>query len=229
MQQLPLSVRLRDRAVFASYFPAGNGEAVAHLEAVAAGGRAGTSWLCGPQGSGKTHLLQAVCARAAESCRAGYFPLGEFARLGIGTLEGWQALDCVCLDDLGAIVGRIDWERQIFRLHRELEERGARLVAAAGSPPALLGWALPDLGSRFAAAAIFQLRALSESEQAEALRWRARARGLELPEETTRYLLRRFPRDMHTLYGLLDALDDAALAAQRRITVPFVRHVLGEP
>jgi DnaA family protein len=40
--------------------------------------------------------------------------------------------------------------------------------------------------------------------------------------------LRRFPRDMHTLYELLDTLDEAALIAQRKLTVPFIRSVLKE-
>jgi DnaA family protein len=31
---------------------------------------------------------------------------------------------------------------------------------------------------------------------------------------------------MRTLYHLLDTLDEAALAAQRRLTVPFIREVL---
>jgi hypothetical protein len=32
---------------------------------------------------------------------------------------------------------------------------------------------------------------------------------------------------MRRLYDLLDTLDLAALAAQRRLTVPFIREVLG--
>jgi chromosomal replication initiation ATPase DnaA len=31
---------------------------------------------------------------------------------------------------------------------------------------------------------------------------------------------------MRTLYELLDTLDEAALTAQRRLTVPFIREVL---
>jgi DnaA family protein len=109
-----------------------------------------------------------------------------------------------------------------------MQERGAQLVISAEVPPALIQWSLPDLGSRCAASAIFQLRALDEEEQQEALKLRARARGVELPDDTARWLLRRFPRDMHTLYELLDTLDEASLVAQRRLTVPFIRTVLKE-
>jgi len=134
----------------------------------------------------------------------------------------------VSLDDIDVVVGQIEWERALFSIVREVEDAGSRMIVSAKSPPALLKWALPDLGSRLSAGAVFQLRALDEAEQQEALQLRARLRGLELPEETSRWLQRRFPRDMRTLYEILDTLDEAALVAQRRLTVPFIRSVLRE-
>lgn len=226
MYQLPLGVRLPDRAVFGSFLPARNREALEHARRVAGGEAAGATWICGPASAGKTHLLQAICAHAAEARGVGYFPLAELAGLGAGVLEGLPQLQCICLDDLEAVAGRLEWEKAIFGLLREVEECGGALVMAARPPPALIGWALPDLGSRCAAGAVLPLRALDEAEQQQALQLRARLRGFELPEETSRWLQRRFPRDMRRLYGLLDTLDEAALAAQRRLTVPFIRQVL---
>jgi len=227
MQQLPLGIRLPDRAVFASFLPGPNREAFEHARRAAGGQAPGATWICGPASAGKTHLLQAICSQAAEARRAGYFPLAELATLGTGVLEGLPQLECLCLDDLEAVVGRLEWEKAIFGLLREVEEGGGALIMAARPPPALLAWALPDLGSRCAAGAVLQLRALDETEQQQALQLRARLRGVELPEETSRWLQRRFPRDMRRLYGLLDTLDEAALTAQRRLTVPFIREVLG--
>jgi len=226
MRQIPLGVRLPDRAVFASFLPARNAQALAHVQRLANGGAAGLTWLCGPGGSGKTHLLQAACAAASERMRAGYVPLGEMAPLGVGVLEGLPQLQCLCLDDVEQVAGHAGWELAIFALLRELEESGGRLLLAARPPPGLLNWALADLSSRCGAGAVFQLRVLGEDEQRAALQLRARLRGLELPEETWQWLHKRFPRDMATLYALLDRLDEAALAAQRRLTVPFIREVL---
>jgi len=250
MKQIPLGVRIPDRAVFDSFLPARNRQAVEYAVSVADGTTAGgtvvgavdigaagsgtnvgtpaVTWLCGPASVGKTHLLQAIVARASQRGRAGYFPLIELAPLGVGVLEGLTSLDCICLDDLDQVVGRLDWETSLFGLLRELQERDGDLVVAVHSPPALLPWALRDLGSRFAAAAIFQLRELDESEQQQALQLHAHVRGFELPDDTARWLQRRFPRDMRTLYDLLDTLDEAALVAQRRLTVPFIRSVLKE-
>jgi|ERR1700722_20956033 DnaA-homolog protein len=224
MRQIPLGVRLPDRAVFESFLPARNAEALAHAQRVAFGGPAGLTWLCGPHGAGKTHLLQAICAGARG--RAGYVPLAEVAALGVGVLEGLPQLACLCLDDIDTIIGQDDWERGIFALLRELQDSGGSLIAAAQAPPALLAFALPDLRSRCAAGTVLQLRVLDESEQSQALKLRARVRGFELPDETLQWLQRRFPRDMASLYRLLDALDEAALVAQRRLTIPFIREVL---
>jgi DnaA-homolog protein len=228
MRQLPLGVRLQDRAVFASFLAGRNLQALEHVRTLACGASGGVAWLSGAAGTGKTHLLQAACAAAGQTLRAGYLPLAELGPLGTGVLDGLRDIECLCLDDVHAVAGDAAWERALFALFCALDEHGGRLFAAACAPPALLAWALPDLGSRFAASAVFQLRALDEEEQREALKLRARVRGLELPEETARYLQRRFPRDMRTLYELLDTLDEAAIIAQRRLTVPFIRSVLKE-
>jgi DnaA family protein len=144
-------------------------------------------------------------------------------------LEGLATtLDVVCIDDLDRVVGELEWEHALFGVFRETVEKDGRLVVSAKAPPALLPWKLPDLGSRFTAAAIFQLRELDEDEQQSVLQLRARVRGFELPDDTSRWLQRRFPRDMRTLYELLDTLDEAALVAQRRLTIPFIRSVLKE-
>jgi DnaA-homolog protein len=226
MRQLALGVRLKERATFTSFHTVGNAELVLHLQAVAAGRARGAVWCAGPPASGKSHLLQAVCAQAAAPLRAGYFPLSELLALGPGAFEGAGALDIVCVDDIERCAGDDAWERALFALYREIEERRGSFIAAAAAPAAALPWRLADLRSRLAASLAFAVHALDDEQQLAALTIRAAARGLELPEETGRYLQRRFPRDMATLAHLLDTLDDASLVAQRRLTVPFIRAVL---
>jgi DnaA-homolog protein len=235
LSQLTLALRLRERAVFDSFVAGLNSAAVEQLQTIARGAMTGMFWLSGPTGVGKSHLLQALCALARErGSEVTYLSLGQLAQFGPGVLDGWQDSRIIALDDMEQVAGDPKWELRLFGLHREVEERGASLLAAAKQPPLQLRFTLPDLASRFAAATLITLRPLDEIAQREALRLRAAARGLELPEETARYLQRRFPRDLSTLYELLDQIDDAALRAQRRLTVPFIREVLarylpGEP
>lgn len=43
------------------------------------------------------------------------------------------------------------------------------------------------------------------------------------------FLFRRHARDLGALLALLDRIDRESLAEQRRITVPFVRRIVGLP
>lgn len=230
MQQLPLGVRLRDRANFASFVPGENGGLVRWLESLARGEAPLTSrvaLLQGAEGAGKTHLLLAATALASARSRAGYVDLPDLREAGPAVLDGWQGLDFLAVDDLQAVIGEPAWEAALFRLYRDFDERGAVLLFASERPPATLPWTLSDLRTRVLGSTTHAVQELDEPGRLEALKTRAALRGVELPAETLRYLQRRFPRDMRTMYALLDTLDDAALSAQRRLTVPFVREVLG--
>jgi DnaA family protein len=227
LKQLPLAIRLRERAVFDNFVAGPNAAAVEQLRALAAGAADGIYWLSGPAGLGKSHLLQASCALArVAGAESVFLSLAQLKPFGPESLDGWQAARVIALDDIEQVIGDRDWEQALFRLHREVEERRASLLCAAPSPPLRLNFSLPDLASRFAAANLLTMHALDEREQREALRLRALARGLELPEESALYLQRRYRRDLPTLYQLLDEIDEAAFRAQRRLTLPFIRQVL---
>ena len=224
--QLPLGVRLRETATFDNYHPGGNGDVARMLrEGIAAEGE--FIYLWGGHGSGKTHLLQAVCHQvSARAQPLAYFPMRETAKLPAEILEGVEQLPLVIVDDVDAVAGRAEWERGLFHLYNRVRERDGNLIMAGCHSPAAIAIELPDLRTRLAAGLVLQLRALNDQDKAEALRLQARQRGMVMPEEVAGYLLRRCPRDMAALFSLLDVLDQASLAAQRKLTVPFVKEVL---
>jgi DnaA family protein len=222
MQQLPLGVRLGDAARFEHFVAGPNREA---LERLRGEEPPRLVWLWGRAGTGKTHLLQASCAAVgARGGAATYLDLEAGGTPAL--LEGCEALDLVCLDALERVCDDGDWNAAIFRLHTLMQDCGGRLYVATTAPPASLRFRLPDLRSRLLAAPVYQLHGLDEDGQIAALEHRAARRGLELTHDAAAYLLHRMPRDMHSLCALLDRLDEAALAAQRRLTVPFLRQVL---
>lgn len=228
-RQMPLPIRLRPSSVFSSYHAGPNAAVVAALQDLQRLGPSPVVFLYGMSGTGKSHLLQALCARAGEQRQpAAYLPMRELCELGPDILAGTERLSLVCLDDVGTVLPQMEWNRVLFNLHRELEERGGKLILADVQPPAAIACALRDLSSRIMAGTVLRLQSLPESGQMAALRLHAEQRGLELPDEVGQYLLRRLPRDLHALCIFLDELDLAALTAQRRLTVPFVRQVLGE-
>jgi len=220
VKQLALGVRLRADAVFESFWPALNGEIVAALRTPSTV----PLWLWGAPASGKTHLLQAVCAAAGEA--AAYFPLDRALALPPEALAGFERSRVLCVDDVDAVAGDLAWERALFRLFNEAAELRTRLIFAAAAAPRQAGWSLEDWRSRAGACVVYQLRELDDEGRVEALRLRAAQRGLQLPYETSEYLLKRMPRDLRSLFEILDQLDEASLVAQRRLTIPFIRDAL---
>ncbi len=225
-RQLPLPIRLRASSVFASYHAGPNADVVALLSDLSVVATPAL-FVYGAPGVGKSHLLQALCARAGEQRRAAsYLPLRELAVYGPELLAGAEQMAMVCLDDAGTVLTQPDWNRALFNLYRELEERGGKLVLAGEQPPAAIAFALRDLSSRVLAGTVLRVQPLAELDQIAALRLHAGQRGLELPDDVANFLLRRLPRDMRSLCDFLDELDLASLTAQRRLTVPFVSQIL---
>lgn len=225
--QLPLALALRDSARFASYFPGPNAEIVHSLQALAAGEGESLVFLSGTGGVGKTHLLQAACHAAGRCGQAvAYVPLGEWRSLAPAMFTGLEKLQLVCVDDVDAIAGQKAWETGLFHLFNRSRAAGCRLLFAADRRADRIGLQLPDLVSRLGWGVSYQLKPLDADAVQQALRYRARSRGLDLPAETAAFLMKRIPRDLPSVFELLDRLDTAAIVEQRRLTVPFVKSVL---
>jgi DnaA family protein len=229
--QLALNLRLRDSASFANFHPARNAEAVDCLRRALASLATDQPterviYLWGPPGSGRTHLLQAACHLAQSSALSfAYVPLHDAVQLAPSALDDLDAAPLVCLDDVQTIAGKREWEVAVFALAERLRTRNGLLLTAAAAPPAQLNLTLPDLVTRMTWGPVFPLHALDDDEKLAALQLRAARLGLELPFDVARYVLSRYPRDMHSLFAWLERVDRQSLAAQRKLTIPFVREL----
>jgi DnaA family protein len=226
--QLPLDIRLLDGASFENYYPGPNRQALDCLLGSLDEPAPGFTYLWGKAGVGKTHLLQAHCRAASDRGKpSAYLPLA--AHLPPAVLDGLEGMAVLCIDDIHARSGQARWESSLFALYNRCRDAGTQLVVTGRAPPTALGIALPDLASRLSWGLVLRLRELAESDKAAALQQRARCRGLELSPTVAVFLLRRCPRDMSSLFRALERLDRAAVAARRRLTIPFVKTVLESP
>ena len=225
--QLPLALRYPPDQRLETFVapPAG---ALAQLRALAQVPGADWLYLTGPAGVGKSHLALAVCAAAeAAGRRAAYLPL----KAGVGrlreALDALEGSDVLALDGIELVAGRREDEVALFDFHNRARAAGTGVLYAALHAPDAAGLALPDLRSRLGQCTRIVLDALDDTGRREVLRERARRRGLVLEDAALEWLLRRVGRDLAGLTALLDRLDRASLAAQRRLTVPFLRQTLG--
>ena len=223
--QIPLAMQLRDEATLDNFLavpavapllPALRGQLRPDGEAVI--------FLFGPVGAGKTHLLQGACHLAGAGAQ--YLPLADLRDCAAqDVLQGLEALDLVCLDDVHGVLGDAAWE--LFHLCNRARENNCRLLLAAAAAPRALAVNLPDLRSRLAWGMVYQLPRPGDEDKAAILRLRAACRGLALPAEVAAYIVSRAPRGTGDLLALLDALDHASLRDQRPLSIPFVKQSLG--
>jgi DnaA family protein len=226
--QLPLALRWPRRQRFEHFHAGANAAALAAVQSLASDAAAPWVYLHGALGSGRSHLLVAACqAASALGRRVQYLPL---AALGdrAAALRGVSGSELLALDDLGAIAGDREAEHALFDLYNRARAEGSALLFAADTTPAQLGLQLPDLRSRLGACTQFALKPLDDAERRAVLKAQAASRGIELDDSVLDWLFARYARDLGALLDLLDKLDQASLAAQRRITIPFLRSFLRE-
>lgn len=209
-----------EQSTFARFVTGANREVTDHLRRPHAG--FDCVWLFGDPGVGKTHLLQALCHEHAGSA---YVPAVRVVASG-ASLHGYGTFRAVGVDDLPHWLGRREAELAFVGLYDQLAARGARLVVTARRSPMDEDFALNDLRSRLRAAGCYRVAPLDDAHRARLLTDAARRRSLSLTPEVVRFLLSHAHRDQRELLRLLDRLDESSLAAQRRITVPFVKEVL---
>jgi len=228
-KQLPLSVTLLVDATFDSFYVSDeNAMTVFALKQFCQHSDEHCFFLSGQSGSGVTHLLQAV-QHYVDHSNIQYLPLKEcilHPRSPQEVLSGLESLDLIVIDDLHLVAGEEDWELALFHLYNRLRDHGKQLLIGSQVAPRELEVALPDLQSRLQWGMAYQLYALNDNEKKQALIFRAEALGMRLSDDVTQFILNHCSRNIHPLMDILELMDNASLAEQRHLTIPFVKQVL---
>ena len=170
--------------------------------------------LHGPSGCGKTHLAHVWQARSGAVLHAA-------ASLVPEEVPGLAANAALVLDDAERAA-----ERPLLHLVNLVAERGGHLLLTAAAPPSRWTTALPDLRSRLVAMPEVGMLAPDDALIGAVLLKLFADRQLDVGEDVVIFLLRHMERSFAAARHIVAALDRAALAAQRRITVPLARQVL---
>ena len=226
--QLSLNIKLDDQATFSNFFaPRGSNQHLASM--LLQDERQQVAVIVGNSGVGLSHLLQAACQPSpfAPVNNAIYLPLTDLQQYPPElVLEGLQASTLVCLDDLHKVSAKADWQTPLFNFFNECKQSGTRMIFASHKLPEDMGIKLPDLASRLTSGLIHRLIDFDDEDLRRLLQFRCNHRGMYMSDEVARFLLTRLPRDTKTLMGALEAIDNASLREQRRLTTPFVKAVL---
>jgi DnaA family protein len=219
-EQLVFDLAASEPQSFSNFLRGSNAEALATLDALAAGRATETGILLwGAPGSGKTHLLRAAIL-AAEARGAAVAYVATPDNLVAQDAGRLAACALVAIDEIDSAPP--DAQSVIFTLFNGLKEKDGHLLAAASAAPASLPLR-EDLRTRLAWGLVYEIAPLSDADKAGALSAYAEQRGFRLGADVIGYLLAHGRRDMPALLATLSALDRQSLAAKRPITVPMLR------
>jgi len=184
-------------------------------------------FLWGDAGTGKTQLLQATCQYQTQLGKtAAYLPLQELQVFSPQILDGMGNIDLICLEDIELVCGNTQWEEALFNLFNQLRLTEGRLVISSNTSPQQSNVRLNDLKSRLCSGLPLNLKPLSDEGTIKALQAHADKQGLELTHDMAKYLINHYPRDLPSLWSLLDTLNQASLIAKRKLSIPFIKSTL---
>ena len=177
----------------------------------------------GAPGSGKTHLLRALCC---DHIGARYLnsqsTIADFA--GAPTVEVNTEFNIItAVDDCDRLAP--DQQIAAFALFNRIREHDGVLVTSGAIPPTSLVLR-EDLRTRLGWGLIYRVHGLTDEEKIAALTHTAQTRGFSLAGGVLPYLITHFNRDMRSLSAMLDALDRYSLETKRPITLPLLRDLL---
>jgi len=173
------------------------------------------AYIWGESAVGKTHLLQALASYPS----ARYIP----ATANQNAFAHDMNTALYLIDDCD----KLDEEKQIlaFNLFNHIRTHQHFLVSAGSAAPSHL-LIRDDLKSRMSWGLVYQVHPLTDAEKIAALTHHASSRGMKLGAGVLDYLMHHYPRDMHALSLVLDALDKYSLATKRAATLPLLLDLL---
>ena len=226
MKQLVLDIRPDAPPTLENFVAGANAELVATVSLLASPATAAQLparhiYLWGAPGSGRSHLLEATALLAAARR-----PVCHLPAAAIGAELAVAPGSLLVIDD----VAELGTEAQValFRTFNAARIAGLAFLIA-GPAPVLRLDLREDLRTRIGQCLIYEVKPLSDDEKAAALRRHALLRGMQVDDGLLAYLLRHGRRDLPSLMGVLDALDQATLRQKRPATLPLLKEVLQLP
>ena len=228
-EQIPLKFEFRANQTFIDFYPGNNQAIIDQLKKTVSGQCEQFIFLWADAGHGKSHLLHACCDQAfKQGVGSFYLDFSDSTTISPELFSGLESFEVVCLDNIGLIVGQADWEYALFDFFNRHRDHHGRLIVSASRSPKALGFTLPDLQTRFNWGLALKIETLTDDDKIVALTYKARQMGFAITPQVALFLITRYDRNLASLWLLLDKLDFASLAAKRKLTIPFLKEILGQ-
>ncbi|UFT99427.1 chromosomal replication initiator protein DnaA [Radiobacillus kanasensis] len=246
-------------------FVIGSGNRFAHAASLAVAEAPAKAYnplfIYGGVGLGKTHLMHAIGHYVLDhnpSAKVVYLSSEKFTNEFINSIRDNKAVnfrnkyrnvDVLLIDDIQFLAGKEQTQEEFFHTFNTLHEESKQIVISSDRPPKEIPTLEDRLRSRFEWGLITDITPPDLETRIAILRKKARAEGLDIPNEVMLYIANQIDTNIRELEGalirvvayssLINKDIDASLAAEalkdiipsskpRVITIPAIQEVVGE-
>lgn len=184
-------------------------------------------YLYGGAGTGKSHLLSAICDSYLEIGKTAIkVSLLELLDAPIEAITSLDRYDLVALDDIEAISGVPHWQKAVFHLINNNNEGGGQLVFSSRYAPIELRLELPDLQSRLTQAVSVKVpTGQSLADRQALLHSVLERRGVHFDPQIIDYLLTHGPIQTSTLLQAVDQLEKLLQGEKVKLSNPMLKQI----
>ncbi len=179
------------------------------------------TFLQGPSGSGKSHLLKAMESETDHGLRVSatqmrLMPLEQAIPAGVAV---------VWVDDIDDLQGQREDEVLAFNLFNHCRSHDIKLVFTATCSPRDAAWVLPDLRSRLNSGQLLVLKPLVGQPALAVFSQQLESQGLNLTEDVIQYVTNHWPSDFPTLHHAIQQIITLTLKEKRKVTIPLLKKI----
>ena len=184
-------------------------------------------YVYGGAGSGKSHLISAICDSYLEIGKSAIqVSLLELLDAPTEAITSLDQYDLVALDDIEAISGVPHWQKAVFHLINYNNEGGGQLVFSSRVAPIELKLELPDLQSRLTQAVSVKVPSGSLYADRYALVNSVLSRrGIHIDQQIIDYLLAHGPHQTSVLLQTLEQLIQLLKGEKTKISHANLRQI----
>ncbi len=177
--------------------------------------------LCGPEGSGKTHLLSIWC----DLVGAQRVAVGDREILA-GIVNGESDTSAFAMDDVDRAAGNADNEEWLQHFYNATKAASLPVLMTARTPPAAWGLTLRDIETRLKSCVTVMLDEPDDELMRGLFLKLFRDRQLMVEAGVVEYLAQRVDRTGTAIRKIVAELDESSLQQGRKISIPFVQKYL---
>lgn len=196
--------------------------------------------LCGPPGTGKTHLLEGIWShlrKRRDTRRVIYLTAEQFTSYFLEALHGgglprfrhkYRDTDVLLLDDVQFFAGKKATVMELQHTLDNMQREGKQIVLAADRRPSQITGLGRELTARMEEGLVCEIRPVDGPTRLEVARRLAGQRNIAISEDCLEMVSRRISGDVRRLSGALNRLQAASAAYQEPITQRLAHQCLGD-